>query len=825
MGRERELEELPGRLRPSARRAGLPRGDGRRPGRDRQVAARAGARRRGRRRRHGGGRPLPVLRRGRHLPPAGRDRPAARGKRPAAAGRGAARRRRADRAAGPGRDRPVRRAPPRPRRRSGPSAGCSSGWPRERPLVVVVEDVHWAEPTLLDLLEYLVAFSSGHPILLVCLARPEFLETRPRWVAPQPEPVAAAARCRSRTRRRAQLVESAGADELGSGTAARIVGHGRGQPALPRAARGGGSGERRRRAAVEHPGGARRAHRPPRAAASAPCSSTPRSRAGASTSARSRSCCAEPDRAGIATHLVSLVQQAADPRGPVRRSRARTRSGSRTRSSERPRTRACPSSGAPSCTSGWRAGSRRWPDAQDETIGHHLAEAYRHLAELGLVGERERALARQRGGAARVAGGARAPARRSAGGRAAARARRVAPGAGRSGARARSCRARVPRCSRPAGWRTPTAFSPRRSTRAGGDRRLEARARVERAARAAPGRIRRADRGRRTGRGLRAERARGARRRARPVPRVVPAGLQAWVEGRCARRRRGLACAPPSTRAARATRRRCSRSWTGAPRRPCSAPRRCRRRSSRCRGDPRAGARQPGRGRPDAASRWRRCTRWPATSTRLAGSSTPATRSSASSAACTRRSRSRRRWSRCWPAEPAAAEARLRSGYERLEEMGEKALLATTAAMLAQAVYAQGRHDEAAESLPGERGGRGRGRPLGPGRVAGRAREAARRARAGRRRRRRSRGGGAARRADRLPHRSARMRSSTWARSSARAGARTRPTRRSARRSSSTGERAMSCRPSARGRASQPPPKGFSPIPDGLDRRPAGRGR
>jgi tetratricopeptide (TPR) repeat protein len=47
--------------------------------------------------------------------------------------------------------------------------------------------------------------------------------------------------------------------------------------------------------------------------------------------------------------------------------------------------------------------------------------------------------------------------------------------------------------------------------------------------------------------------------------------------------------------------------------------------------------------------------------------------------------------------QPQAAEERLRTGYERLEKMGEKALLATTAAMLAQAVYAQGRHDEAEE--------------------------------------------------------------------------------------------------------------------------------
>ena len=45
--------------------------------------------------------------------------------------------------------------------------------------------------------------------------------------------------------------------------------------------------------------------------------------------------------------------------------------------------------------------------------------------------------------------------------------------------------------------------------------------------------------------------------------------------------------------------------------------------------------------------------------------------------------------------EPGAAEAQLRAGYERLEAMGELTLIATTAAMLAQAVLAQGRPDEA----------------------------------------------------------------------------------------------------------------------------------
>ncbi len=45
--------------------------------------------------------------------------------------------------------------------------------------------------------------------------------------------------------------------------------------------------------------------------------------------------------------------------------------------------------------------------------------------------------------------------------------------------------------------------------------------------------------------------------------------------------------------------------------------------------------------------------------------------------------------------EPRAAEERLRAGYERLEEMGDRAFLATTAALLARALHDQGRDREA----------------------------------------------------------------------------------------------------------------------------------
>ena len=52
---------------------------------------------------------------------------------------------------------------------------------RERPVLLVFEDVHWAEPTLLDLVEYLAAWRSDASILVVCLARPELEDVRPGW--------------------------------------------------------------------------------------------------------------------------------------------------------------------------------------------------------------------------------------------------------------------------------------------------------------------------------------------------------------------------------------------------------------------------------------------------------------------------------------------------------------------------------------------------------------------------------------------------------------------------------------------------------------------
>jgi class 3 adenylate cyclase len=52
---------------------------------------------------------------------------------------------------------------------------------RNRPLVLVFDDVHWGEPTFLDLIEHMADWTRDAPILLIAMARAELLEKRPAW--------------------------------------------------------------------------------------------------------------------------------------------------------------------------------------------------------------------------------------------------------------------------------------------------------------------------------------------------------------------------------------------------------------------------------------------------------------------------------------------------------------------------------------------------------------------------------------------------------------------------------------------------------------------
>ncbi len=52
---------------------------------------------------------------------------------------------------------------------------------RTAPVVLVVEDAHWAEPSLLELLERLAARSGDAALMIICLARPELRDRHPAW--------------------------------------------------------------------------------------------------------------------------------------------------------------------------------------------------------------------------------------------------------------------------------------------------------------------------------------------------------------------------------------------------------------------------------------------------------------------------------------------------------------------------------------------------------------------------------------------------------------------------------------------------------------------
>jgi class 3 adenylate cyclase len=135
-----------------------------------------------------------------------------------------------------------------------------------QPLILVFEDIHWAEEPLLELIDHLAQWVRERALLVLCLARPELLDVRPGWgggrirsTAIELEPLA-----REESEELACGAACAARD-LGARHLAPAREDGR-QPAVRRGdrphARRGGLGPRRPH--PRHAAGAdRRAHRPP----------------------------------------------------------------------------------------------------------------------------------------------------------------------------------------------------------------------------------------------------------------------------------------------------------------------------------------------------------------------------------------------------------------------------------------------------------------------------------------------------------------------------------------------------------------------------------
>ena len=247
-----------------------------------------------------------------------------------------------------------------------------------RPLVVVVEDVHWAQPVLLDLLEYLTAFVSGHPVLLVCLARPDLGELRPTWMTPRAEqsllvldplPDAEAHR----------LVEHAG--EVVAATAARIVATAEGNPLFLQQLVAVGADGEELPATIQAVLAARIARLDPEERALL---------GEASVQGRSFYVGALDDRS--ATRLVSLVRQEL-----IRPDRSELPGEDAFRFAHalirEAAYRALPKQRRADVHERVARWSEDQPGAHDATVGRHLAEAYRYRTELGSAGAHEETLA------------------------------------------------------------------------------------------------------------------------------------------------------------------------------------------------------------------------------------------------------------------------------------------------------------------------------------------------------------------------------------------------------------------------------------------------
>ena len=100
----------------------------------------------------------------------------------------------------------------------------------ERPLLLVFEDIHWAEPSFLDLIEYLAQWTRDAPVLLVCVARPELLDERPSWTATKPTSVVLALEPLSEAAARALAADLVAEAQLTERECDRIVEVAEGNP-------------------------------------------------------------------------------------------------------------------------------------------------------------------------------------------------------------------------------------------------------------------------------------------------------------------------------------------------------------------------------------------------------------------------------------------------------------------------------------------------------------------------------------------------------------------------------------------------------------------
>ena len=250
------------------------------------------------------------------------------------------------------------------------------------PLVVVFDDIHWAETAFLDLVEYLASFVQEVPLLLLCTARPDLFETRPTWTAPRPNAIVLTLDPLSEEDSET-LVERLG--DLPEETRERIVDAAEGNPLFVE-----------QLVAMRAEGGDGELEVPPTLQALLAARIDQLARAGArrgrarlgrraALPPRRRRCAAVRARATRGRHAPADARpQGADPTRP---GDAAGRRRLPLRSHPHPRRRVRRDSQeaarrAPRAVRDWLV-SKLGEDAPDEIVGYHLEQAYRYGVELG----------------------------------------------------------------------------------------------------------------------------------------------------------------------------------------------------------------------------------------------------------------------------------------------------------------------------------------------------------------------------------------------------------------------------------------------------------
>ena len=272
----------------------------------------------------------------------------------------------------------------------------------ERPQVVVIDDLQWAEPVFVDLVEHIADLSRDAPIFLLCIARTELLDARPGWGGGK---LNATRSCSSRWAEEcAELMERSRDASLDASCVS-------GSPWRRRETR---STSRRcwRWSASTAATRDRRAADDPGSPAGAIDSldgdvRVVMERGAVEGEVFHRGAVAElrpiPVRPAVESHLATLVRKELI-RSTRRRSRRTRASASATSSSATRPTSRCPRRRAPSCTSASPTGFAHDLVERDEIVGYHLEQAHRYRAELDRGSARLPDRASWPGGAARPRG-------------------------------------------------------------------------------------------------------------------------------------------------------------------------------------------------------------------------------------------------------------------------------------------------------------------------------------------------------------------------------------------------------------------------------------